>query len=83
MISKISANLLVKYWRVKEGIKDFFQEERGDSTIIAVILVIVIVVGLALVFRDKITEIVSNLWASITNSTKDFNPDSVKNKVGG
>lgn len=54
MMSKISADIMVKYWRAKEAFKSFLEEERGDSHIIAVILVLVVVVGLAVLFKDQI-----------------------------
>ncbi len=73
MMSKASAYAMVKYWKAKEAIKSFFKEERGDSHIIAVILVLVIVIGLAIFFKDQIAELVNSLWNKITNSTSGFN----------
>lgn len=74
MMPKISAYAMVKYWKAKEAVKSFFEEERGDSHIIAVILVLVVVVGLAVVFRKNITELLSNLWTGITGTTNNFTP---------
>ncbi len=68
MMSKISADIIVKYWRAKEAFKSFLEEERGDSHIIAVILVLVVVVGLAVLFRENISQIVTKLWSSITSA---------------
>lgn len=72
MMSKISADIMVKYWRAKEAFKSFLEEERGDSHIIAVILVLVVVVGLAVLFKDQITALVTNMWKKITDTAKPF-----------
>jgi len=76
-MSKISAYAMVKYWKAREAAKAFFEEERGDSHIIAVILVLVIVVGLAMIFRTKIAALLEQLWSSITGATDGFTPDTV------
>lgn len=72
MISKISADIMVKYWKAKEAFKSFLEEERGDSHIIAVILVLVVVVGLAVIFKDQITALVNSIWDKITDTSKTF-----------
>lgn len=80
MMSKISADIMVKYWRAKEAFKSFLEEERGDSHIIAVILVLVVVVGLAVIFKDSIADLLDSLWDKITGVTDNFNPPEAKEK---
>lgn len=80
MMSKASAYAMVKYWKAKEAVKSFFEEERGDSHIIAVILVLVIVIGLALFFRDSIGGLITELWGKITGSTSEFDIEKVTPK---
>lgn len=75
MMSKISADIMVKYWKAKEAFKSFLEEERGDSHIIAVILVLVIVVGLAVFFKDKIADLIKDLWNKVKGTTDGFNGD--------
>ena len=55
----------IRLLKMKESVKEFFSEERGDSNMIAVIILIVIVVALAIVFREQITDLVGRLWSSI------------------
>lgn len=43
------------------NLRSFGKDERGDSHIIAVILVMIVVIALAAVFRNQITDIVNNL----------------------
>ena len=51
-----------------KNFKQFLKEEDGMGTV-EVILIIVVLVGLVIVFKDKITEIVDNLFEKITKQT--------------
>lgn len=56
-------------WRLKQkvsgGIYDFFIDEEGDTNLISIIVVLVIVMALAVVFRKNIATLVNNIWDSI------------------
>ena len=45
---------------------------RGDSNIIAVILIMVVVIGLCVVFRKQMGDIVSKLFTSVNTSIDGF-----------
>ena len=45
--------------------KKFFLDERGDTTIIAIVLVLVVVIALAVVFRDNIIELANTAWDKV------------------
>lgn len=66
-------------WRagenVKEAVHKFFTDEEGDTNMISIIIVLVIVVGLAALFRNKIGELVTTMWAKITKSANDATAD--------
>ncbi len=51
--------------------KNFLMEEDGMGTV-EVILIIVVLVGLVMVFRDNLTEIVDSLFDKITKRTDKF-----------
>ncbi len=51
--------------------KDFLKEEDGMGTV-EVILIIVVLVGLVVIFKSKITEIVNTLFDKITKQTNDL-----------
>ena len=59
---------------MKEGkknlktLKQFMEEEDGMGTV-EIILIIVVLVGLVILFKDQITKIVNNLFNKITNQT--------------
>lgn len=48
--------------------KQFLREEDGMGTV-EVILIIVVLVGLVIIFKDQITKIVNNLFDKITSQT--------------
>lgn len=52
----------LKSWR------EFLREEDGMGTV-EVILIIVVLVGLVILFKDQITKIVNNLFSKITTQT--------------
>ena len=49
-------------------IKEFMREEDGMGTV-EIILIIVVLVGLVIIFKEKITEIVESIFKKITNQT--------------
>ena len=51
---------------VKNGAKEFQEDELGVSAIVATIILILIVVLLAVIFWNSISEWLSQLWATIT-----------------
>lgn len=52
----------LKKWR------EFLQEEDGMGTV-EIILIIVVLIGLVIIFKDQITQIVNNLFSKITAQT--------------
>ena len=64
--------LLRGYFRAKGLLEDFAKEERGGAEIIAIILIIVVVIGLAALFRDGIKEVVTNLMERIKGEAGGF-----------
>lgn len=48
--------------------KDFLREEDGMGTV-EIILIIVVLVGLVILFKSQITEIVGSLFDKITSKT--------------
>ena len=52
-----------------KGMREFFTEEDGMGTV-EVILIIVVLVGLVIIFKDQITEIVEKLFEKITTQTE-------------
>lgn len=66
-----------RLWRasqsVKGAVKNFFTTEDGDTNFISIIVVLVIVLGLAALFRKNIGELVSGWWNKINESNDKIN----------
>lgn len=52
-----------------KGFRDFLMEEDGMGTV-EIILIIVVLVGLVLIFKEQITKIVNDIFSKITKQTK-------------
>lgn len=51
-----------------KGMKEFMREEDGMGTV-EIILIIVVLVGLVIIFKNQITQVVNNLFQKITSQT--------------
>ncbi|MGN1196356.1 MAG: Flp1 family type IVb pilin [Acetatifactor sp.] len=54
-----------------KGMKDFIKEEDGMGTV-EIVLIIVVLVGLVVIFRNQLTRIVNSLFSKITAQTDTF-----------
>ena len=52
-----------------KSFRQFLTEEDGMGAV-EVILIIVVLVGLVIIFKEKITEVVNSIFTKITNQTK-------------
>lgn len=52
-----------------KSFRQFLTEEDGMGTV-EVILIIVVLLGLVIIFKEKITEVVNSIFTKITNQTK-------------
>ena len=51
-----------------KGIRQLFLEEDGMGTV-EIILIIVVLVGLVIIFKNQITQVVNNIFKKITTQT--------------
>lgn len=47
--------------------KKFLKSERGDSNFVSIIVIIVIILAVAVIFREGITNAVSSVMEKLTN----------------
>ncbi len=59
------------YVATRNWIKSFFEEEQGETNIIAIILLILVVVGLVVIFRTQITNLINSLFGKVNESVED------------
>ncbi len=56
---------------MKEKIKKYFKEENGMG-VIEIVLIIVVLVGLALIFKNQINAVANGLYQSIKEQVQEF-----------
>ena len=80
MLNELSIKAYCAMQNAKTRFTNFLRKEKGGSEIIAIVLVIAIVLALAAVFWDKISEFFSNLWDSVVgkNPIDDIDKGNVK-----
>jgi len=66
MLDKI---LLAKLW-LKARAYDLMHDEEGAVDIVAIVVLIGIVVLLAIIFRDKLSELIKNLFDTISGNAE-------------
>lgn len=54
-----------------KGLRELWTEEEGMGTV-EIILIIVVLVGLVLIFKEQITSIVESIFSKITKQTNKF-----------
>ena len=55
----------------KNGMKTFWKDETGIGTL-EMILILVVILIIALIFKDQITALVNNLFKNVNNKSKEF-----------
>ena len=48
--------------------KEFWKDERGITSV-EIILILVVLIGLVLIFKEQMTEIVNNIFKTITSQS--------------
>lgn len=57
--------LTMKKMKAKDAVYNFIHEERGASDIVAVMLIVLVVVAAAFVFKEKIMELIEGLFGGL------------------
>ena len=65
MFTSISASLTCAKIAVDGWFRRVFKEQAGGAEVIATLIIIAIVLSLALIFKDKLGELVKTLWNSM------------------
>lgn len=67
MLKKIGQGLILAQLKIKNNIYRFFHEEKGGTEIVAILLIIIVLVGIVVIFRNKLGELLDKLFNTITN----------------
>jgi len=65
-MSNLVNKLYFKSLMAKEKVARLLKNERGDTNIIAIIIILAIVIALAIIFRKSIMSLFDSIWKSIT-----------------
>ena len=62
---KLANKLYFKGMKVKDNVVNCLKSERGDTNIIAIILILAIVIALAIIFKNQLTTLFNKIWGSL------------------
>ncbi len=66
MMDKLTGMMLVAYLKVE----NFFKKEDGEVNIIAIVVLIGIAILLALIFKDRISDLINSLFDTIDTNAQ-------------
>ncbi len=55
---------------LQSNFKKVLSENRGDTNIVAIILIIIIIIGLLIIFRDRISDLIGTLFDKIDSKAE-------------
>lgn len=70
-MTKFVNNMFFKAISAKNAAAKLLKSERGDTNIIAIIIILAIVIALAIIFRGAIMDLFESIWDGITGDVED------------
>lgn len=64
-MSKLTNKLYFKAIGVKEKALKLLKNEKGDTNLISIIIILAIVIALAVIFRNKLATLFDKIWNSL------------------
>lgn len=62
----VEVGIMLAARRMKECAKRLVQDERGDTNFVSIILIVVIVIALAIIFKDQVTAAMTDVMTQLT-----------------
>lgn len=72
MVETITDKIMLGYFKAKCKVMSFFEDETGETNIIAIILLIVVVIAMAVIFRKQIANVINSLFNRVNNDISNF-----------
>ena len=72
MVEAITNKIMLGYFKAKCKVMSFFEDETGETNIIAIILLIVVVIAMAVIFRKQIANVINSLFNRVNNDISNF-----------
>ncbi len=72
MFNFLDMQMIKLQTKMRNFAEDFKKEERGASDIVAILLIILVVVAIAFVFKDQLGNLVNNVFNKVGENTSDL-----------
>ena len=70
-MSKLANKLYFKAIAAKNNALKLLKNEKGDTNLVAIILILAVVIALVVIFRGKIEKILDQIWTAIGGDVDD------------
>ncbi len=70
-MSKLSTMLYLKALSAKEKLGKAIKSERGDTNIIALVLILAVVIALVVIFRKYLGQLFETIWGKMTGDVSE------------
>ena len=70
MLKKFGQGLTIGELKIKNSIYKLLHEEKGGTEIVAILLIIIVLVGIVVIFRDILGELLEELFTNISDDVK-------------
>lgn len=67
MKKHVTDKLMMAQFKMKRMVREFLTSERGDTNFVSIMLIIVIVIALATIFKEKLAEIAETVFGQLTD----------------
>jgi Flp pilus assembly pilin Flp len=67
MLRKFKQALIKTELKVRNAIYNFVNEEKGGTEIVAILLIIIVLIGVVVIFRNELSALISSFFKRITN----------------
>lgn len=71
LMANVTAKATMKMMAAKARVKEMLRDERGEVNLIAILLIIVVVVGLVIIFRDNIEGLIDSIFNNINEGIEE------------
>ena len=72
MFNFLDMQMIKLQTKMRNFAEDFKKEERGASDIVAILLIILVVVAIAFVFKKQLGNLVNNVFEKVGENTSDL-----------
>lgn len=70
MLKKLRQALIKAELKTRNTIYNLINEEKGGTEIVAILLIIIVLIGVVVIFRTQLSELVIGFFDRITNDVK-------------